>query len=134
LTAIVMVYVVLVLCLATGATASPSKTRHLYAWAKFWRSPAVGLNTVGYHDVKPPRIKRLRAGTYRLTIYATDMLGFHLVGPGSDRHTRVALYERQYTVVSPTWTVRLKRGFYRYGGIGPYVTTARGVSGSFIVY
>lgn len=119
---------------AVGAASSATRVRQLQAWAKFWRSPAVGVTTSGYTSLRPPLVKHLRPETYRLYIYATDMLGFQLVGPGINRHTPVALFERpRYKTISVTWTIRLRRGVYQYRGIGPYASTARHTTASFRV-
>jgi plastocyanin len=55
------------------------------------------------------RVTTLRAGTYRLVVrdLSTDH-DFRLVGPGLNRSTTVE------TKGTTTWTVRLKRGTYRY--------------------
>jgi hypothetical protein len=54
-------------------------------------------------------VKKLEAGTYRIRIRDLSPIhNFHLFGPGVNRLTSV-----QYTG-SVTWTVRLRRGIYRY--------------------
>jgi hypothetical protein len=128
-----LVAILLALGVVGGAT-SATRVRQLQAWAKFWRSPAVGVTTSGYTSVRPHVVKHLRAGTYRMSIYATDWLGFQLVGPGIDRHTRVALSAgARYETISVAWTIRLRPGLYQYRGIGPYASTARHTIGSFRV-
>ena len=108
--------------------------RPLQAWAKFWRSPAVGVTTSLGLSTDAHLVRHLQPGTYRLSISATDMLGFQLVGPGINRHTPVGLTERpRYDIVSATWTIRLRRGLYQYRGIGPYAGTSRHTTGSFSV-
>jgi hypothetical protein len=124
---------VVALILGVGASSARAAPR-LHAWAKFWRTPAVGVTTSGLFSTDAHLVKHVRPGTYRLSIYATDMLGFQLVGPGVNRHTRVALIERSsYETISVTWTIRLRRGLYQYRGIGPYAATSRHTTGSFRV-
>jgi hypothetical protein len=123
--------VTLALVVAGGAASTP-RVQTLQAWAKFWRSPAVVVGRPSHFDGAP--VKHVRAGTYRVSVYATDMLGFQLVGPGINRHTPVALAERaHYKIITTTWRTRLRRGLYQYRGIGPYASTSRGVTGSFRV-
>jgi hypothetical protein len=111
---------------------SAGTVHHLQAWAKFWRSPAVSVARPSYFD--GTRVKHVRPGRYQIAVYATDMLGFQLVGPGVNRHTPVALIEHSsYKIINVTWTLRLRPGVYQYRGIGPYAPTSRDTTGSFRV-
>jgi hypothetical protein len=79
-------------------------------------------------------VKRLTPGTYRLSIIATNMLGFQLVGPRLKRHTPVALWETApYKVTNTTWKIRLRRGTYSYGLIGRWASGLHAARGSFQV-
>ena len=54
--------------------------------------------------------RSLRAGRYRVVVNdASRRHNFHLVGPGVNRRTTAAFRG------TATWTVRLKRGAYRFG-------------------
>jgi plastocyanin len=65
--------------------------------------------------------KTVKAGTY--TIVSRDrsnIHNFHLIGPGVNKLTSVPL------VGTKTWTVRLKKGVYRFV-CDPHVATMKGV-------
>jgi plastocyanin len=70
-------------------------------------APLVG--TVGPGYTITLNLKSVKAGTYKLVVHdraATH--NFHLIGPGVNKATDL---NRVYTV---TWTVKLKKGTYRY--------------------
>ncbi len=70
------------------------------------------------------RVRTLRPGTYTIVVRdRSDEHNFRLNGPSLNRATGV---ER---IVSATWTVRLRRGTYRYV-CDPH---ADGMRGSFVV-
>ena len=53
--------------------------------------------------------KTVKAGTYTITVRdRSNIHNFHLIGPGVDKSTSVA------GVKTSTWTVKLKRGTYRF--------------------
>jgi hypothetical protein len=92
------------------------------------------VTTHGF-SFRPRVVKRILPGTYRISILATEPLGFQLVGPGISRHTRVLLEHllpHNYAT-NTAWTVRLRRGIYRYRAIGPYPGNLHPASGSFQV-
>jgi plastocyanin len=53
--------------------------------------------------------KTVKAGTYAITVHdRSNIHNFHLIGPGVNKATSVA------AVKTYTWTVKLKRGTYRF--------------------
>ena len=55
------------------------------------------------------KVSRLRHGTYKIRISdRSNIHNFHLTGPGVNKKTSVP------ATGSTTWTVRLRRGTYRY--------------------
>ena len=103
-----------------GVNGSEARVRQLEAWASFSHKPVLGVSASGFRGAL---VKDLAAGSYHLSVIASDALGFQLVGPGVDRRTPVA-----YNAPIPahptnrTWTIRLRRGFYQYRLIGPYAS------------
>jgi hypothetical protein len=88
-----------------------------------------------------PLVRHIRPGIYRLHLKATDLMPFHLVGPGINRRTPTGSSRpngppRGYTVYK-TWTIRLRKGRYRYAGEGynafEYLAQGFRISGSFVV-
>jgi hypothetical protein len=79
-------------------------------------------------------VKHLAAGTYRVSVVASEALGIHLIGPGVNRYTRVAISMLPHLYpTNTTWTITLRRGIYRYGAIGQYASDLRLGTGSFRV-
>jgi hypothetical protein len=80
---------------------------------------------------------------YRLSILATEALGFELIGPDINRRTKTCLggagsvpcWRRLFIPANTSWTVRLRRGTYKYRAVGPGVIELRPrpTSGSFQV-
>jgi plastocyanin len=65
-------------------------------------------------------VKTLKAGVYRLKVLDKSAIhNFHITGPGVNRKTSVA------KVGTTTWTVRFKKGTYRYV-CDPHKTIMRG--------
>jgi hypothetical protein len=55
------------------------------------------------------KVSKLKAGTYKLKISdKSNIHNFHLTGPGVNKKTGVGF------VGSTTWTVKLKKGTYKY--------------------
>jgi plastocyanin len=53
--------------------------------------------------------KTVKAGTYTITVRdRSNIHNFHLTGPGGNKSTSVA------AVKTCTWTVKLRRGTYRF--------------------
>ena len=132
---------VLGLGVAAGGS-SATRVRDLEAWARSPWNPPVGVTTHGY--IHPLRVaKHVPAGMYRISILATEALGFELIGPGINRRTKTCLgragsvpcWQREFVPANTSWTVLLSRGTYRYRGVGPGVTglRPRTTSGSFQV-
>lgn len=70
-------------------------------------------------------VKTLKAGTYKIAVNdKSDMHNFHLIGPGVNKKTTVAF------TGTKTWTVKLKKGKYRFQ-CDPHA--ANGMKGSFRV-
>ena len=122
---------VLGLGVAAGGS-SATRVRDLEAWARSPWNPPVGVTTHGY--IHPLRVaKHVPAGMYRISILATEALGFELIGPGINRRTKTCLgragsvpcWQREFVPANTSWTVRLSRGTYRYRGVGPGVTGLR---------
>ncbi len=106
------------------------------------RQAAVGVTTHGY--IHPLRVtKHVPPGMYRITILATEALGFELIGHGISRRTKTCLggagsvpcWQRLFAPANTSWTVRLRRATYRYRAVGPGVSSLRPrpTSGSFQV-
>lgn len=74
------------------------------------------VGTVGRNDAftitltkAGKRVRQVKAGKYTVVVRDFSTIhNFHLVGPGVDKATSVA------AKVTKTWTVRLKKGTYRY--------------------
>jgi len=125
--------VALALGVATaGSSASP--LRYLQAWAGPSHSPQIGVTASGYSP-RPRIVKHLSPGTYQISIVASEALGFQLTGPGFNRHTRVVTQQIPGSnyATNTHWTIRLRRGVYRYHAIGPYAGGLHPASGSFQV-
>jgi hypothetical protein len=127
--------------LALGVVAggsSATRVRDLQAWARLPWHPPVGVTTHGYTP-RPRVAKHLPPGMYRISILATQALGFELIGPGINRRTKTCVgtgscWERGYAPANTSWMVRLRRGTYRYRAVGPMVVQLRPpTSGSFQV-
>jgi plastocyanin len=70
-------------------------------------------------------VKTLKPGTYKIVVNdKSDMHNFHLSGPGVNKKTTVAF------TGTKTWTVKLKKGTYRYQ-CDPHASS--GMKGSFKV-
>jgi plastocyanin len=55
------------------------------------------------------KVTTLKAGTYTITVQdKSDFHNFHLMGPGVNKKTTVS------EVKTKTWTVKFKKGTYRY--------------------
>jgi plastocyanin len=55
------------------------------------------------------KVTTLKAGTYKIVVSdKSNIHNFHLVGPGVNKSTSVA------ATGTSTWTVKLKKGTYRY--------------------
>jgi hypothetical protein len=83
-------------------------------------------------------VKHVPPGMYRISILATDVLGFELIGPGINRRTKTCLAGTPSCLgyaANTSWMVRLRRGTYRYRAVGPQVIALRPrpTSGSFRV-
>jgi hypothetical protein len=85
------------------------------AWASISHRPIIGITTSGY-SARPRLVKHLPAGTCRVSIIASEALGFQLIGPGVNRKTRVLQTQVPASDYSTNtvWTVPLRRGIYRY--------------------
>ena len=59
------------------------------------------------------------------------MLGFHLTGPGINRHTPLSQQDNYATNTS--WKIRLRPGTYVYRLVGLYAGSYKPGSGSFQV-
>jgi hypothetical protein len=105
---------VVVLCLASSATGSAASIHDLYGWAKIGK-PVVGVSKVGL-AYGVPVARHVPPGRYRLHVAAQSDLAFHLLGPGIDRQTRFT--PEWGARIYATWTIRLRRGSYRYSGEG----------------
>jgi hypothetical protein len=113
--------------LALGVVAggsSATRVRDLEAWARLPWNPPVGVTTHGY--IHPLRVaKHVPAGMYRITILATEAIGFQLIGPGINRRTKTCLerpgsppcWQRLFIPANTSWKVRLSRGIYRYQAV-----------------
>jgi hypothetical protein len=114
-----------------GVSGSQARVRQLEAWASISHKPILGVSATGFRGAL---VKHLSAGTYHVSVIASDALGFRLVGPGLNRGTPV-----DYVAAIPahptntTWTIRLRRGSYQYGLIGPYASDYRPRTRSFQV-
>ena len=127
---------------AVGGGSSATRVRDLEAWARDWWNPPVGVTTHGY--IHPLRVaKHVPAGMYRITILATEAIGFQLIGPGINRRTKTCheapgaepCSQKVFIPANTSWKVRLSRGTYRYQAVGPGVgiLRPRPTSGSFQV-
>jgi hypothetical protein len=124
-----------------GAGSSATRVRDLEAWARFTWNPPVGVTTHGYNH--PLRVsKHVPPGMYRITILATQALGFQLIGPGINRRTPTCLGgpgsvpcdQREAIPADASWKVRLRRGTYRYRLVNPVAIVVQPpTSGSFKV-
>jgi hypothetical protein len=132
--------------LALGVVAggsSATRVRDLQAWTRLPWNPPVGVTTHGYSH--PLRVaKHVPPGLYRISILASEAIGFQLIGPGINRRTKTCLggagsvpcWQRLMTPANTSWTgVRLSRGTYKYQAVGPGVSSLRPrpTSGSFQV-
>jgi len=131
--------------LALGVVAAGSSATHvrdLEAWARLPWNPPVGVTTHGYSH--PLRVaKHVPPGMYRISILATEALGFELIGPGINRRTKTCLggagsvpcSQRLFIPANTSWMVRLSRGSYRYRAVGQGMPSLRPrpTSGSFQV-
>jgi hypothetical protein len=132
--------------LALGVVAggsSATRVRDLQVWARLPWNPPVGVTTHGYsHPLLVA--KHVPPGMYRISILATEALGFELIGPGINRRTKTCLggagsvpcWQRLFVPANTSWTgVRLSRGTYKYRAVGPGVSSLRPrpTSGSFHV-
>jgi hypothetical protein len=115
-----------VLALGVVAGGSATRVRDLEAWARLAWNPPVGVTTHGY--IHPLRVaKHVPPGMYRISILATEALGFELIGPGINRRTKTCLggagsvpcWQREFVPANTSWRVRLSRGTYRYRGVEP---------------
>jgi hypothetical protein len=119
--------------IVVGPSSATTPLKHLRAWASLGKRPPVGVTTSRLTS-RPHVAHHLKPGLYRVTVIANEMLGFQLVGPGINRHTRVAVAERaHWDVTNTTWRIRLRRGYYQYRAIGPYAAGLRPAVGSFRV-
>jgi plastocyanin len=65
--------------------------------------------------------KAVKAGTYRITVRDRSSIhNFHLIGPGVNKKTSVG------TVSTTVWTLKLKRGTYRFM-CDPHASFMKGV-------
>ena len=106
--------------LAVAPAASAQRTRTLYA------KTGPGF-VISLRDASGDRVKRMRAGTYRIVVVdrtGDDAHNFRLRGPGVNRATAIGFVGRTM------WTVALRRGLYRYV-CDPH---ALAMHGSFRVY
>jgi hypothetical protein len=89
---------VLGLGVAAGGS-SATRVRDLEAWARSPWNPPVGVTTHGY--IHPLRVaKHVPAGMYRISILATEALGFELIGPGINRRTKTSWPSRFRSVLA----------------------------------
>ena len=113
----------------TGATASPPK---LYAWAMTARTQVAGVSRLHWRG---PLVRRLAPGRYRISISVDQDLSFHLYGPGIDRRTAYSTTATTY--IFANWSVRLRKGVYRYAAEGVMAkraaTEGLRTRGSFVV-
>jgi plastocyanin len=66
------------------------------------------------------KVKSVAAGTYTITVRdKSNIHDFHLTGPGVNKKTGVG------AVTTVTWTVKLKKGTYRYV-CDPHSTSMKG--------
>lgn len=66
------------------------------------------------------KVTTLRPGTYRISVQdKSDFHNFHLIGPGVNKKTTLA------EVATRTWTVKLRKGTYRYV-CDPHVSSMKG--------
>jgi hypothetical protein len=66
------------------------------------------------------KVTSLKAGAYKIVIKdRSNIHNFHLIGPGVNKKTAVA------RTGTTTWTVRLKKGTYRYI-CDPHASTMKG--------
>ena len=134
--------------LALGVVAggsSATRVRDLEAWARLPWNPPVGVTTYGYNHFPLRVAKHVRPGMYRITILATEAIGFQLIGPGINRRTKTCVerpgqqpcWQRLFIPANTSWMVRLSRGTYRYRAVGPAVEAGslrpRPTSGAFQV-
>lgn len=114
--------------LTMSTAASASQVRRLSAWTGPSRANPSLVVGVSASRIGGPLVKHLRAGLYRIQVRAPDDMPFHLLGPGVDRRTAYRpptwCCESGKTVYV-TWTVRLKRGVYRYRAEGPWAQFSR---------
>jgi hypothetical protein len=120
---------VIVVVLALPSATSGARIGDLQAWA-FPRRHIAGVSAAGFDG---PLVKHVRPGIYRIHVRAQGDMPFHLVGPGLNRRTpRIGPY-----TVYKTWTVRLRKGVYRYAAEGliasQYRANGQRISGSFLV-
>lgn len=118
------------LATATGATPATTRTPQLVAWAGPQR-PLVGVSRIGFGRAL---VRRLAPGPYRIEVHTYPDYSFHLYGAGVDRRTQ---FGTGGAFVLTRWTVRLRRGVYRYRaeGIDAAQLAREGVpvGGSFVV-
>jgi hypothetical protein len=125
-----VIAVAIVATAAVAAAASSDRVRDLQAWAAINKRPPVGISNTGF-SYAPHVVQRLPPGRYRLSIIASDAIGFQLVGPGVNRHTPVTpVAQPHFYATNTTWTIRLRRGDYTYRAIGPYASTVHPASGA----
>jgi hypothetical protein len=130
--------------LALGVVAggsSATRVRDFEAWARLPWNPPVGVTTHGYNYGRG--VSKHVPAEYRITILATEAIGFQLIGPGINRRTKTCLerpgsvpcWQKLFTPANTSWKVRLSRGTYRYQAVGPGVGSLRPrpTSGSFQV-
>lgn len=115
--------------LAAGSSAT--RVRDVEAWARGVWHPPLGVTTRGYsHPLHV--VKHLPPGMYRFSVLADEALGFHLVGPGVNRQTRVVWKQLEgFTPANARWRIRLRRGTYTYRAIGPDAGSVHPATGSF---
>jgi plastocyanin len=102
--------VAIVCCLALAAPA---------AFATASRNSLTGTDGPGFTITMSK--KTVRAGTYKIVIRDRSSIhNFHLTGPGVNKKTSVA------AVGTTTWTVKLKKGTYKFV-CDPHVSIMRGV-------
>jgi hypothetical protein len=70
-----------------GGGSSATRVRDLQAWARLPWNPPVGVTTHGF-SFRARVVKHVPPGMYRISILATDVLGFELIGPGINRRTK----------------------------------------------
>jgi hypothetical protein len=111
------------LAVAVGVPASAARVQPLYAWAANGHLPIVGVSKTSLALGRADLARHVAPGRYRVYVAAQPDLAFHLRGPGIDRQTHfvVGSYRRVYE----TWTIRLRRGRYRYSGEGLYAQELR---------